>query len=256
MGREEPTLVRLCALFLVPCLAIACAGQAAAQEARSFRLHADPEVVASGLLDYLRPRFSLKTGRQVELAESGADLLIVRVAAPPALFARDTHLFDVETVTENPAAAKFAEWIASDAGMAAVMAFVPEEGAAYAAAPAVASDPVPEIEGDAGLGRKVSDEACRRCHRVSPDGRNIGIGSTPSFMALRALPDWQERFSTFYVRNPHPAFVQVEGISPAFDAARPPPIAPVRLQPGDIDAILAYVAAMAPADLGAPVVHQ
>ena len=40
------------------------AGTAAAQE-RRFTLAADPDLAASGLLDYLVPRFSLKTGIKI-----------------------------------------------------------------------------------------------------------------------------------------------------------------------------------------------
>ncbi|MFC3118354.1 hypothetical protein ACFOHS_09360 [Jhaorihella thermophila] len=69
---------------------------------------------------------------------------------------------------------------------------------------------------------------------------------------MRALPDWSERFETFYVRNPHPAFLQLEGISPAFDPERPPPIVPLTITHEEFEAILAFVEATEPADLGAP----
>ncbi len=83
-----------------------------------------------------------------------------------------------------------------------------------------------------------------------------GIGSTPSFGALRALGNWRERFETFFARNPHPAIVQLEGVTPPFAAATPPPMAPVVITRAQFDDILSFVEALTPADLGAPIRHQ
>jgi hypothetical protein len=83
-----------------------------------------------------------------------------------------------------------------------------------------------------------------------------GIGSTPSFSVLRSLPDWSDRFSVFYVLNPHPSFTVIDGVTPPFATNRPPPIAPVVLTLDDLEDVLAYVAGLKPADLGAPLRHQ
>ena len=56
--------------------------------------------------------------------------------------------------------------------------------------------------------------------------------------------------------NPHPAFTQVADVTPPFHEERPPPIIPVEMTLDDLQAILAYVAALEPADLGAPIRHQ
>ena len=69
---------------------------------------------------------------------------------------------------------------------------------------------------------------------------------------MRAFPDWVDRFMGFYALNPHPAFTQIEGVSPPFDEARPSPIVPMEMTLDEVDAVLAYVAAMEAADLGAP----
>jgi hypothetical protein len=82
------------------------------------------------------------------------------------------------------------------------------------------------------------------------------IGSTPSFAVLRALPDWGARFQGFFALNPHPAFTQVADVTDPFPIDRPPPIIPVEITLDDLEAILAFVAAMEPADLGAPLLHQ
>ena len=86
--------------------------------------------------------------------------------------------------------------------------------------------------------------------------RMKGIGSTPSFALLRALSDWPRRFEAFYVLKPHGAFTRIAGVTPPFPIDRPPPIAPVEMSLDELDAILAYVAQMEPADLGAPIRHQ
>ena len=70
------------------------------------------------------------------------------------------------------------------------------------------------------------------------------------------MSNWQERFETFYVLNPHPAFTQIDEVPPPFDPARPSPIHPVEMTLEDLDEILGYVATMTPADLGAPIRHQ
>jgi len=75
-------------------------------------------------------------------------------------------------------------------------------------------------------------------------------------MALRALPAWGERFMAFFALNPHPSFLRLEGVSPDFDPERPPTIEPVLVTQGEVDALLAYVSALDPADLGEEIRHQ
>jgi hypothetical protein len=106
------------------------------------------------------------------------------------------------------------------------------------------------------LGRKLSGELCGRCHVVYADDRMNDIGSTPSFFVLRAMRNWDVRFQTFYALNPHPAFTQVTDVTPPFPIDRPSPIVPVEMTLDDLEAILAYVSGIAPADLGAPLQHQ
>jgi len=226
---------------------------AAAQEApRSFALAADEALVQSGLLDYILPRFALKTGRRAELGIEPADLVLTGNPTGGAVFGRDGQAWFVDLRSDNDAALRFADWLRSDIGLRTVESFVPASGAGFGA---VAQDRIVEaivFDGDAVLGAKVSALHCARCHRVSEEDTN-SIGSTPSFMALKALADWSDRFGAFYVLNPHPSFMLVEGVSPDFDPARPPSIVPVLLTLDEVEAVQAYVSGLAAADLGAPV---
>ena len=97
---------------------------------------------------------------------------------------------------------------------------------------------------------------CVRCHVISEDTRMTSIDSTPSFFLLRAFDDWEYRFQVFYILNPHPAFTQVEGVTEPFPISRPSPIVPVEMTVDEVEAIVAYVAGLEPADLGAPLQHQ
>jgi hypothetical protein len=62
--------------------------------------------------------------------------------------------------------------------------------------------------------------------------------------------------SGFYLLNPHPAFTVVQDVTDPFDPNRPPPIAPIKVTLDQIDALLAYMQGLQPADLGAPIKHQ
>ncbi len=119
------------------------------------------------------------------------------------------------------------------------------------------ADPVaqPQVAaaGDVAHGERLALRHCGRCHVVNEKNRFGGIGSTPSFAALRALPQADDKFAAFWTFNPHPAFMQVEGQTKPFDAAHPPSAAPVILTQQEAEAIAAYAATIPPLDLGAPV---
>lgn len=88
-------------------------------------------------------------------------------------------------------------------------------------------------------GRKIAEQHCIRCHVVTEENLFTGISSTPSFRLLvTALPDWQERFETFYQRRPHPALVRFRG--EAAPSADEPPSPTVNLMADDVDAIVAF----------------
>ena len=94
--------------------------------------------------------------------------------------------------------------------------------------------------GDVAKGHDLAVTYCARCHVVSEKNRFSGISSTPSFMLLVvALPDWKERFETFYARRPHPVHVRVKGYAPLTDL--PPNATPFEIELKDVQDIVAYV---------------
>tara|TARA_R110002110_G_scaffold287407_2_gene501731 strand:- start:10948 stop:11718 length:771 start_codon:yes stop_codon:yes gene_type:complete len=220
-------------------------------EPREFSLNVGAEMKAAGLMQYLLPRFALKTGRRARIVDAGGDALLEKDGTGRPAMARGDSVWTLRLGSENPAAARFADWLLSDIGQNSLGRFTPETGAPFT--PASIKIAVQEFvfEGDVDIGKRAALLNCGRCHRVAPDGTGIGIGSTPSFMALRALSDWAERFRNFPDRNPHPSFMQIEDISPAFDPAFPPSIIPVVISLQEMQAIQAYVSGLAPADLGA-----
>jgi hypothetical protein len=112
------------------------------------------------------------------------------------------------------------------------------------------------IKRDIELGEAQSLLHCGRCHVVNEKNRMGGIGSTPSFGALRAMPAWEDRFAVFWTLNPHPSFTQVEGMTEPFDPQHPPAIAPVWPTLEEVEAINAFAASIPPKDLGAEVFFE
>ena len=93
--------------------------------------------------------------------------------------------------------------------------------------------------GDAERGREVAESHCSRCHVVGDFNRMGGIGSTPSFQLLvNALKDFEERFTTFYARRPHGAFITVKGVPRLTDL--PDNAAPIELTPEQVADVVAF----------------
>lgn len=90
-------------------------------------------------------------------------------------------------------------------------------------------------------GRQLVREHCTRCHVVSDINPYGGIGSTPSFNAMKTLDDWYQRFEVFFILPPHPALVRIEGISEDRPENRPAFVKEIVLTPEQVDAILLYV---------------
>jgi hypothetical protein len=275
--------------ILTAALAILVAGGGAAwAEGKAMTLAADARLEASGLLRFLVPRFALKTGIRVTV-ETGDEAALDGVAAAggaDALIAGEALARSVRDRGEgenlrsafhsaDPAgggafavvlipggageehAATFADWLTSEIGQRTLASFDPGDGAAYV--PGAEEMPAPEavvFEGDPVLGDELSHAHCGRCHVVSERNRFGGIGSTPSFGALRAIPSWQEKFQNFWAENPHPAFLRVEGLTAPFDPDRPPHIVPVEIDVDELAAIVAYAASITPKDLGAEVLSR
>ena len=241
--------------FAAVCIALSV--DAAAAQDRRITLSAGAELAADGFLEYVLPRFSLKTGIRVTPVEEGGDVLLgPGVADGRPAFERAGVLYRISVENGAELARRFADWLASDVGRRTVEAFA-AKGAPYRAASAAdAAHGETGMAGDVAAGRRISYARCGRCHVVGPENRMKGLGSTPSFAVLRTLEDWESRFHAFYALNPHPSFTQIEDVTEPFDETRPPPIVPLRLTLADLEAIVAYVATVRPADLAAPLVHQ
>ncbi|MDA7966619.1 cytochrome c [Ruegeria sp.] len=218
-------------------------------------LSAPDEVSDSGLLQHILPRFSLKTGIRVIADENGEMSLN---SAPPGdpVFARGGvtyHLLTDGTDRQD----RFRDWLLSDIGKRTVESFAPQQGEPFSASVTVAAAPQEQaIDGNVTLGQELSLTHCGRCHVIGPQNRMNGLGSTPSFAVLRAMPDWSDRFEAFFALNPHPSFTQIIDVTPPFAVDRPPPIHPVEITLDELEAILAFVAALSAADLGAPLQFQ
>jgi len=88
-------------------------------------------------------------------------------------------------------------------------------------------------------GKSFAQTHCSRCHVIGDYNPNGGISSTPSFqLMVNALKDHEERFDTFYARPPHPAVIQVKGITKLDDL--PYNAEPVIMTLDDVENIAAF----------------
>lgn len=225
-------------------------------QSTELRLFMAEDISATGFTQYLLPRFSLKHSIRVIKTplDNQADVIIGDKGLPVfSGLGQDWHLLRNNTTQ----AVKFEDWLLSEIGKRAIAAFVVDGAAVFN--PNLATElPIQAVifKGDAAQGERLSLLHCGRCHVINASNRMKGMGATPSFGVLRTLDDWQSRFSTFYVLNPHPSFTQIVDVTTAFDPAHPSPIHPLTLTQGGLDAILAYVSTIEPADLGAPLQSQ
>ncbi len=294
LGQVSRTLLRIldrtpvtaAAVFLSFTFSVTLSGQGLAED-KTVRLLSPASLADAGLLTHILPRFKLKTGIAVTHSPVADPMADYSAPAPDEIwFVVDTGgesgagnlrpAMERTTVFHHRTGAgtfhyvavvlsdgrtshvqTFIDWLVSDTGRRTIAAFQPEGGQTFVPAEASIEEVADEsLPGDALLGEKLSLTHCGRCHVINESNRMAGLGSTPSFGALRANESWLERFQSFFARNPHPSFTQIEGITEPFDIARPPPIVPLEITIEDLEAILAYVSRMEPADLGAPVRMQ
>jgi mono/diheme cytochrome c family protein len=242
---------------LIPLLVLAFiwAGAPKAEEA-DLRLAVPQALEDAGFMQFLVPRFSLKTGLRItRVAEDEAAQMRFGDSGTAVFegLGRSWHLDHVG----DDRAERFLDWLTSDIGLRTIESFSGADGATFRGPKVeVAAVEPTKFEGDVGLGETLSLEKCGRCHVVNESNRMTGIGSTPSFALMRTFADWEARFATFHMLKPHPSFTLIEGITEGFDPSLPPPIVPVTMTLDDLDAILAYVSRIEPADLGAPLQFQ
>ncbi len=232
----------------------------ATSQGKDFILSTAPELEETGFLQFIMPRFSLKTGirPRLETKAATADAFWDTEGGQPVMEGLGRSYFMRVANPNTPAgqkAQRFADWLASEIGQRTIEQFKIDEMAVFSFVQPKAS-PLREIvfEGDVVQGEILAFKNCARCHEIGTRNLMKGIGSTPSFGLLRGLPDWQERFMTFYLRLPHPSITQIEGITEPFDQARPPTIHPLLLTEAEVEDILTFVATVEPVDLGAPLV--
>lgn len=223
-------------------------------QSADFTVSATREIRDTGFLQHLLPRFSLKHGVRITQVDEGGDVVIGGKGVP--VFA---GLDKIWSVTGSKAAGPdlFMEWLLSEIGKRTIESFKLDSVAVFTAQvkdQKVA--PVLAFEGDMVQGEALSLAHCGRCHVINETNRMKGMGQTPSFALMRTFDDWDNRFATFFVLNPHPSFTQIAGITESFAAHLPPAIVPLEITQVEIDHILSYVATITPADLGAPLQSQ
>ncbi len=243
--------------FLLTALFLGFAANAMADD-RLLWLAVPDTLVDSGLMRFMLPRFSMKTQVRVELVPPGttAHAAIGDTGTPVFTGMGQTWSLDV-LEPGHLGTDRFVTWITDVTGQRAITGYI-VDGAQPFSLPAeeVTVIEVVEYDGDAVRGKEISRVHCGRCHVTAKGDEGLGIGSTPSFSALRGFEDWDARFAAFFALKPHPAFTQIEDVTHPFPIDRPSPIAPLELTLEDIEAILAYVAGIEPAALGAPIQHQ
>ncbi|MGC1504466.1 MAG: hypothetical protein WA782_10045 [Sulfitobacter sp.] len=225
----------------------------AAQD-KAFSLRVPQVLSETGFIKHLLPRFSLKSGIRITPVTGNADAAFGDSGTP--VFRAGETLWHLSHAG-GPYTDVFEAWLLSDIGKRTIEAFAPRGTPVFSAQVTAPTEvETVALTGDAVLGEAISLNRCGRCHVVNDSNRMKAIGSTPSFALLRSLPDWQERYETFFLRKPHPAFTQVAKVTEPFAANLPSPIVPVEVTLEEIDAIVGFVATITPADLGAPLQTQ
>ncbi|MCL6282637.1 hypothetical protein M3P21_03760 [Ruegeria sp. 2012CJ41-6] len=219
--------------------------------------YAPSALVESGLIRYIAPRFSLKTQVKVDLVGDPAQAELLLGPEGHALFSGLGQTWHMQLRGEAKGAQRFADWLTSQVGSRTIQGFAPE-GAPIFTEPRVQKAAAARVDmaGDAVVGQGLAWTKCGRCHVTERGRDSFGIGSTPSFFVMRGFDDWRVRFAGFYVLKPHAAFTQIAEVTDPFPVDRPSPIAPVVLTLDELEAILAYISILDPADLGQPLQHQ
>lgn len=227
----------------------------AAQEA-ALKMAVPQALEDSGFMQFLVPRFSLKTSVRIERVAQDTEAQMRVGAEGTPVFSGLGETWSLSH-DGDVRAERFLDWLVSDIGQRTIESFAGEGGVAFTAPTEIARvEKATVYTGDVALGETLSLVKCGRCHVISDKNRMKGMGATPSFALMRSFPDWETRFATFHTLKPHASFTQIDGITDPFDPASPPPIVPVTMTLDDLDAILAYVSGIEPADLGAPLQLQ
>jgi len=233
------------------------------------RLASPQKVSDSGLWDYVLPRFSLKTGKAVRLVPpkgGAADVIIQEMRAGVASKTKllmvplmtgpdgtDYGLFPVTPTEGGGGASRLHDWLLSKIGQRTINGFRASGKQAFKGRAGVAkAAPVDLPRGNVSKGEGLALKNCGRCHVISARNKYGGIESTPSFAALKTIPDWRDRFLSFWTQPPHRAITQIKGVTTPFGPANQPASIRLDLTMRDIEDIRTYVETIKPKNLGAP----
>ncbi len=242
-------------------LCLAPVAYVAAEEA-PITLSAPKALQNSGLLKHLLPRFRFKKRIRVNVVDDAdnADMILANQPPGTAVFSQRSDgtvwylRLPPEGSEHRKSAKMFLDWLRSKPGRAAIDSFPAGKPQEFDSAPEAVVVVQPRtLDGNAERGLVVARKACARCHVVEESNPFAGIGSTPSFAALRSFPDWRDTFEVFWTANPHRAVVTVKDMSEEKDPDNPVHIAPIVLSQDDVDDLVAYVASVKPKDLGKPI---
>ena len=248
VGRCKINFTRwICAI----CVALGLAAPALAED---LTLRMPAQMIEAGFHKQILPRFKFKHRITITPVTEGEADMIFGAEGTRVFQEVDGAETRLSIVTDDPGAETFLKWLKSSSGKSAVEGFKPEGTQVYTTELAAIVVEAPEVfDGNSQAGSKLALQHCGRCHVVDKRNRMGGIGSTPSFAALRGRANWSDLFRAFFVHNPHPSFTQVEGVTEPFDPNRQIHVAPVEITLDDIEAITAFVAKMKPKELGRPV---
>ena len=216
------------------------------------------DMVSQGFHKQILPRFKFKHRIEIAPVTSGDADMVLGSDGDRIFQEIDGDEVRLNILTSNAeAAAKaktFRDWLRSGPGKAAIEGFKPDGAQVFTTEKAVVViEEVETFDGDKVNGSRLALVHCGRCHVVDKRNRMGGIGSTPSFAAIRGRPNWPDLFRAFFVHNPHPSFTQVEGVTEPFDPNKAIHIAPMNVTTEEIEAITAFVATIKPKELGRPI---
>ncbi len=230
---------------------------AAAAAADELRLSVPAELAENGFLKHILPRFKLKHRVTVVPVAPGefAEMSLSAAGEGTRVFADGQGAaYRLAIAVESDGTARFRDWLTSTPGKSAVESFPRGGPPLYTTdLPEAAVEETVTLSGDAALGSRLALAHCGRCHVVDHRNRMGGIGSTPSFAAMRGRRHWVDLFRKYWSENPHPSFTEVVGVTEPFGKTNVTHIAPVQITLDEIDAIVAFVGTLTPKDLGRPV---
>ena len=226
--------------------------------AQDLTLRMPQAMMDAGFHKQILPRFKFKHRIDVAPVTDGEADMAFGDSGTRVFQSVDGQEVRLDILTEDAEgkeyAGKFLGWLKSSSGKSAVEGFKPDGTQVYTTELAAVVVQKQEVfGGDKAKGSRLALVHCGRCHVIDKRNRMGGIGSTPSFAALRGRENWSDLFRAFYAHNPHPSFTQVAGVTDPFDPSRQVHIAPVEITLAEIDAIMAFVATLEPKQLGRPV---